>query len=1845
MTPQQQLVLDALYRLEEGRLSQNQFDFWITPQDIRSAIVGNESLSDAQVRQALRDLWVQRRVMQICWDDSPVESFADVMLDGTDRHGTEATLAIEQDDVRGAPGVPHLQVAIYPLRSDVRYRSRIAEIGRMLSYNYQRFNMAPATGLLRYERRPQRRPLYTAAIPDLIDQWTHAVGEGWLPMSDDSGAVQQVALDSQIDRARLCNAITGVLEALAEQFHARHRPPNLAPFQVQSITATLAGLYSHQYRTLYDAHVVTAGVGSGKSFAFQVGALIHVAYKALLGERRLQVLLLYPRVVLAANQFQDLQDLVTGASNRLGTNIQMPLLDAGGQLRAQLGIPEGRGATLQAITTAYQTDFQILISNLDTLANRLVHPEAAEGLGAYLDLVVFDEVHLLSGIYGGHARMLLRRVEAVRTMRRLRSINPEARFEQLLQQRSSVRPPYFVAASATISEPRQHTARLLSRPASRVRHIGPGITDETGWVHHFFLRQRPEVSSQTAAINATSCLIHNRRNGTFREYFQRQDGAPISLEHLSNPVEPSQGIELRQAEDIHKTLGFCDSLDAVGSWADLVGDNEQTKFASMPDRPSPSAGSDLPYFVRFQEPLWRAVHYSSFPQLPNPWKEVVRQHYGRHCRKCKQGVRCRTPRIPPGVTARQAQNIQNLWNGPAADPDTYISRLNIDPELYGAAWFDPLRQAATAPDLGTLDQCPFFQTGLCWWWSLDDLGSNRPTPASHQVPLHGFKRPLASQAGKYHAVNAIRLRTFTSNDKDFDVTGLNSVNDIFRVPGSRMFRNRQFGPTPVNSLFVIGSPRIEVGIDMSRVMDGITFRSMRDPASFQQKVGRIGREPLADSLAVHLVTGNLREQYYFRNPRIALDPDYLQAIPLHERNALVARNHYFMAIFDFLCMQGSGPIADRIQAHGDRINLVNDQAHGGFNGWAAKVKAAHAFLCGGHPRSQQNRANLGAYLSALGATPEEVEHPSHDVSQTGPAQPVAVDSAGALDVFRHDFGVGLLQTPIQIQGRSVTLAEVCQYPDSATAVTLPGLPRHEQFCRDYYAGDNRVMTRSYLWQVLTLPVFRRGVPVHSLRGNQPWLWVPTLFEAVGNESVQVFQETQSGRRDKGVETVSLAIALLCPGTFTYRYYNDTGPSKAPVSSGGGLGVTPLTPGVEAVHLNVHSSEYYENAGCPPVAPADLPEDFQVSVGPVPVYRPRQITLISAGSNPRPVARGLIADSDEAPFPQPPERIYNALPKPPQCHALRWYRIEAQHGTPVPCRFQDRFKASPGSPPLPRLDWPVVMRLFDSVRFDEALAVTDFVWGLDRTFTTRDPEPARLVYRNPDDPVSQAAAIGQYYMAPGFEFRVSFAPGTPVALGLSAIMSQPDGAAYQSLLWQVLHRFLSEHATNAPPPNAAPWIAGGRPSSFAVQNMVKAVAFHLIHRWCPSLNAPPQDPFRPGLADIRGCFDGAHPNYLSQQRFTQICEFLAQQQNPVDVAARGARLAELWTNLQRAAGHSQGLDDDYFLGTTRRIYLNSVGLSLQAAGLRLSGAEDGDIAYFYKELNPTTAVVYLFDTDQYGNGTAQLIRNHFYISPVERTLNERLAALGHAPDPLPTLDFVSTFEDSLQECRSSQAAHLAFHNLPTSAQPFADLHGAAAGERRTAGAAFDFVRLVLQQSSYDDLLPFQVCPEFLAYLASPVTGFAGTPLVGSPQYPTFQSLESALGMCVSGCVECLVAPEQNIRGPLAATTTVNKLLLDAIYTTAVCASPQPVTSVTYPAQGTGRTCTWDELPIVVAVANATPAPGTAAMQVRLLQPSNGQPAVDLSVVPAATPGPWGLVLRTDLGVAPVPQGRIRPRMTL
>src|SRR5690348_9756653 len=104
-------VLQALYELEEQRLKRNEFEFWLTP-----AMIAQKAAADeAWVRLRLEELWLHRKIQQVCFDGSQPLELRDVVLDDQDRHGPgEEKLKLEVNDVRGDAGSPYQQVAVFP---------------------------------------------------------------------------------------------------------------------------------------------------------------------------------------------------------------------------------------------------------------------------------------------------------------------------------------------------------------------------------------------------------------------------------------------------------------------------------------------------------------------------------------------------------------------------------------------------------------------------------------------------------------------------------------------------------------------------------------------------------------------------------------------------------------------------------------------------------------------------------------------------------------------------------------------------------------------------------------------------------------------------------------------------------------------------------------------------------------------------------------------------------------------------------------------------------------------------------------------------------------------------------------------------------------------------------------------------------------------------------------------------------------------------------------------------------------------------------------------------------------------------------------------------------------------------------------------------------------------------------------------------------------------------------------------------------------------------------------------------------------------------------------------------
>src|SRR5205807_6649551 len=117
----------------------------------------------------------------------------------------DSRIPLEANDCRGTD--PHLweRGALYTEKIRVKFRSRVAEIARLLSLNYQRFRMLPSTGLLRYERRPQFRPAYSVPISDVVERLRAQIKAGVFETSN------RFALGTGVKRDLLVQAVDAVL--------------------------------------------------------------------------------------------------------------------------------------------------------------------------------------------------------------------------------------------------------------------------------------------------------------------------------------------------------------------------------------------------------------------------------------------------------------------------------------------------------------------------------------------------------------------------------------------------------------------------------------------------------------------------------------------------------------------------------------------------------------------------------------------------------------------------------------------------------------------------------------------------------------------------------------------------------------------------------------------------------------------------------------------------------------------------------------------------------------------------------------------------------------------------------------------------------------------------------------------------------------------------------------------------------------------------------------------------------------------------------------------------------------------------------------------------------------------------------------------------------------------------------------------------------------------------------------------------------------------------------------------------------------------------------------------------
>jgi hypothetical protein len=415
-----------------------------------------------------------------------------------------------------------------------RYRSRFAEIVRLLSRSRQIFSGEPWRGApplvadFRVDLRPRRyarRDLERADLADRLDGLT---------------ALQRAVLDEVA-------------------------PTHLAAFQIRAAEALLAAGDGDR------GTIVTAGTGSGKTLAFYLPVFLRLADQMEATDAWVQAIAIYPRNELLKDQLTEayrnagrcaaVMRAAKGRPLRLGTyygdtprradlasltrwpargtDFLCPFLrcDCGGEFYWRLSDVEARrerltcaacGATSDEERLALTRESQarrppdILFTTTEMVNRSLSDPRRFELFGVARprrrrpEFLLLDEAHTYTGVSGAQAALTLRRWRALHGG-----------------------PLSWIGLSATLAESPKFFADLTGLDTARVTEIAPAEDEmqEEGREYQVALRGDPASRASLLSTSIQSLMLiaraldpqHGRSNGRFgRRVFAFTDDLDVT---------------------------------------------------------------------------------------------------------------------------------------------------------------------------------------------------------------------------------------------------------------------------------------------------------------------------------------------------------------------------------------------------------------------------------------------------------------------------------------------------------------------------------------------------------------------------------------------------------------------------------------------------------------------------------------------------------------------------------------------------------------------------------------------------------------------------------------------------------------------------------------------------------------------------------------------------------------------------------------------------------------------------------------------------------------------------------------------------------------------------------------------------------------------------------------------------------------------------------------------------------------------------------------------------------------------------------------------------------------------
>jgi hypothetical protein len=1493
------------------------------------------------------------------------------------------------------------------------YISRTAETLRIIGHTYEYWHRGrPGVDAIRWEIVPKYIPRRDIPSEEFVQKLIQQI-------SDKTGMDESIS--------SLGQAIQEVVSGIDTHFKDVDKiaKPKFSDFQFR---ATRQGLLD-ALGLGGSGTILVAGVGSGKTLAFMLPPLILAKRDIIEGSRSYGAhLFLYPRKALALDQFSK---SLKPFAKAVGIPINQVHSEMGKHYKS---LPTG--TVYKGIRAVHggHTPPRLIISSLETLKNRIAHPTIVNKLFSRIKTVTFDEVHLQSGVQGAQAAML---------MRRLGRLCPED--------------TAWVGASATIAKPEDHLGRLMGIDSNSIRLIEPK-NDEMqidGVVHHAFMRPSGLIAQAGVLTNATSLLVHHRRD------------------NLS--IRPGP----KQSKKAPKVITFADNLEILGSWNDDFRENERTDvYQTGPGqvRYHPNNENmemwdarmrELPYARRFQNTLERRIeaHGGTRPESQGggiALSPVFVEWRGKDvCKRCKNGERFDLGYADADTMFELSKLVHRVDTLESRNRDSFLPFMINNDEIF------------LQPGIvGTQEKCPYLQAAACTSFS------------SH--PVEEVKRIGDSSGGvvKFDFASRATSNIQSSKSEDFSEFADDLSQAVFRAPNHILHSvNGSKGDDFVD--VVMASPSLEVGVDLPNLTESIMTRAVRNLASYRQKAGRVGRESMSEALNLTLATDSANDLHYYRQPRKLIDRGRLEPVPLKEKNEAVAKSTAYLAIWDVLVKRGKLPEAllehssnsahnmikdsydyisnssniNTIKTHISKV--LNDERYvietDWFNDAISQIKDELALLL--KPISgYQFEPALAEPKTVIAA----IRHIRHNGYTTNPARPVgnANQLVEDYESAMNDCNYRKRQIGFLSLDHSDLFLRIHEYlRDAPSASILDGLIDDISSLRRDFSDDpsNKSKLRNFGRQLenllyalndlndsgIDMLAFRaveqyqklitaeegswksyyfsatiRSLDVFKQVQRDSWFVSPdTLYIHPHMKMVKLIQpvQLQERHKDKNLRTdqslipLSEALHSFLPGMWTRRLPQST--FKVLAGETIPVGGRTLQASIERMEQGGFKYEVVKKSLPPPPG----------LIGQIQVVSPLEIPIRPL-INKRTIKTALLGpqvlDSDEG---QPRGETSN--PRIPKSFSQRWLHIELDDGVQINpyIDLDDGEKLieslHAGGPPrdiaIENIVHPFSETAFSSVKWHKKITVTEYVYGLSRTLRTENGFGTEIFYANER---GAHTTFGQKINTEGIAFTLDETSFEGVKRNGIEKIIEGSSEWIPSMIRAFRSHIRDIHL-----------ISTGKPlSNFVIDDIIAIVIAIWRRANCPNLNLEQLKMTAQQLVDDSDLLLELVTNRVDAKMKTPDDETRMTED---DVIVRTNRIDEMrgaiQYNLSLYLSNPVGFNEFLPIWLHRTI-LMSFGVSAVGATQRIAGGNSQEIGFGLTDDSwkgdSTTVVVY--DRAECGNGNVSVARTFMHIPNIVRS------AKGSRGRFLPTIDFLSTLEEMLLPCPQQHCDILGLEYLRT-----------------------------------------------------------------------------------------------------------------------------------------------------------------------------------------------------------------------